>query len=287
MRNRITAPTAVLLMAIGTLAGCEQRPPPSSDLVAVRVPTDPGLRDPDSPVWRGVPEVRIDLLAQNVTPPTALEPATEELRVQAAHDGHVLAIRLEWEDPTEDVATTSDRFGDQVAVQFPAAHGGGPLPSPMMGHDGAPVRVMQWRAVLQHELDHGAPTIHDLYPNAVVDLYPDRLLGGEVASPYGGGRLVGNPVSRPRLLSPVITQVAEGWGTLTDAPDQPAGGRGVWRDGRWRVVITLPFDPHGRGEAGLQPGLETQLAFAVWDGGVQEVGSRKAWAPWAPLRIEP
>jgi DMSO reductase family type II enzyme heme b subunit len=288
MRRRSSWSGAVLaVMAVGVVAACAEQPAPAADVVAVRLPMGHRLDDPEARFWREVPEARVELLPQTVAMPTQPDPATAELSVRAAHDGEVLAVRLEWEDPTEDTFTTVDRFGDQVAVQFPARHGHEPLPSPMMGHEGAPVRIMQWRGVLQHELAHGAPTIHDLYPNAVVDLYPDRLLGGEVAAPYGGGRLVGNPVSRPRLLSPVITQVAEGWGTLTDAADQPAGGAGVWHRGRWQVVITVPLGPAAWGEAALRPGLETAAAFAVWDGGAHEVGSRKAWSMWVPFRIEP
>lgn len=279
---------AAAVLAISLLAaGCGAAPPVGGPVSAVRVDAGSRLDDPDARFWRDVPETRVEMMAQTFVAPMQPEPATSLLRVRAAHDGDLLAFRIEWEDPTEDFITAVDRFGDQVAVQFPAQYNGGALPNPMMGHDGTPVRIMQWRAVLQHELEHGAPAIQDLYPNAVVDLYPDRLLAGELAAPYTGGRSVGNPVSRPRLLSPVVTQIAEGWGTLTDSWDQPAGGAGVWRSGRWSVVITVPFTPASRGDHALVPGLETSIGFAVWDGGRQEVGSRKAWAPWLPLRIEP
>jgi DMSO reductase family type II enzyme heme b subunit len=187
--------------------------------------------------------------------------------------------------PGADIDTVVDRFGDQVAVQFPADPASEVQPMPMMGHVGAPVRILQWRAVLQHELQHGAPTIKDLYPNAVVDLYPDRLLSGEEVRPYAGGRGLGNPVSRPRALSPVVSHVAHGWGSLTATFDQEAGGRGVWRDGRWHVVITYPLAHEGR--TGLRGGSASVAAFAVWDGGQREVGSRKAWTPWVPLQLEP
>jgi DMSO reductase family type II enzyme heme b subunit len=80
--------------------------------------------------------------------------------------------------------------------------------------------------------------------------------------------------------------VAEGFGTLTAATDQPAGGRGAWRGRRWQVVITHPFDPTEAATPGLRPGLRTHIAFAAWDGRSAEVGARKAWASWVPFRIE-
>lgn len=283
--------TRLLLTCAGAVlaAACERGPRPetAAAIRAERVPLGVALDDPAAAEWRNLPEARIPMLSQTAVAPAAPEPAVRELRVRAAHDGDRVAVRIAWEDATEDVILRSDRFGDQVAVQLPARHQGERPPNPMMGHPGGPVRILQWRAVLQRELTHGAATVQDLYPYAVVDLYPDRLLSGEVAAPYGGGRALGNPVSRPRLLSPVVTHIAEGWGTLSPAADQPASGTGVWRRGTWTVVITHPLRPQADAPEGLRPGLETVAAFAVWDGGHQEVGARKAWSAWVPLLIAP
>lgn len=251
----------------------------------VRAPEDVRLDDLDAPFWKDTPEVRLATLPQVVVAPMRPNPAVSELHVRARHDGHLIAVRLEWADPSPDIDTVVDRFGDQVAVQFPADPDSEVQPTPMMGHIGAPVRILQWRAVLQHELRHGSPSITDLYPNAVADLYPDRLLSGEEFEPYAGGRGLGNPVSRPRSLTPVISHVAAGWGSLTATFDQEAGGNGVWRDGRWHVVITYPLAHPGR--VGLKPGQESVIAFAVWDGGEREVGGRKGWTSWVPLHIAP
>jgi hypothetical protein len=278
----------LLLASVAALAGCGKRAPETArKLVSVRVPLGADLRDPDAAIWRRVPDARVVLQAQNVATPTNPKPAVTELRVRTAHDGEIVAFRMVWSDGTESAVTTVDRFGDQVAVQFPLDPGAKGQPSPMMGHGGTPVRILQWRSVLQHELTHGRPTTKDLYPNAVSDLYPDRLLSGEVAAPYTGGRAVGNPVSEPRLLSPVVTHVAEGFGSLTAAPDQPANGSGVWRSNRWSVTITHPFARAAESPHGLKPGLQTFIGFAVWEGGHREVGSRKAWTAWIPFEIAP
>jgi DMSO reductase family type II enzyme heme b subunit len=272
---------------LGSGCGRESQPDTPTGIRAERVPLGVALEDPTAASWREVPETRISMLPQMAVSPSHPQPSVTELRVRAAHDGDRLAVRITWEDATEDVVLHSDRFGDQVAIQFPLRPDAEPTPSPMMGHIGAPVRILQWRAVLQRELAHGTATIRELYPNAVVDLYPDRLLSGEVVGLYMGGRALGNPVSRPRLLSPVVTHVAEGWGTLTAAAEQPASGAGVWSRGSWTVVILYPLSPRADVPGGLRPGLETIVAFAVWDGGNREVGARKAWSTWVPLSIAP
>jgi len=287
-RTASTCVTPALLALAVVLAGCRERGQAEAPrITAARVPLGSILNDPEAAFWRGVLQARVTVLPQSVVAPTIREPAVGALLVRAAHDGELLAVRLEWSDSSESHVTGVDRFGDQVAVEFPVNHTPEVMPSPMMGHQGAPVRILQWRSELQWELAHGRPRIQDLYPNAVVDLYPDSLLGGEVAAPYTGGRAVGNPVAQPRLLSPVIAHIAEGFGTLTDAVDQQANGTGTWRNRRWHVVITHPLDLSGPEPKGLRPGLETVIGFAVWDGGHNEVGSRKGWAGWLPFMLEP
>jgi hypothetical protein len=87
-----------------------------------------------------------------------------------------------------------------------------------------------------------------------VDVYPDEVLRVTDARAYMGAVGVDNPISGPKN-SPVLEQMAEGFGSLTVLPQQRADGKGVW-------------------------------AFAVWDGGSKEVGSRKAWANWVQLKLD-
>lgn len=79
--------------------------------------------------------------------------------------------------------------------------------------------------------------------------------------------------------------MAEGWGSMTVKPDQHALGFGVWKAGGWRVVITRPMVSDDVNAPRLRPGDRTVAAFAVWEGGHNEVGARKAWSAWIPLLI--
>jgi DMSO reductase family type II enzyme heme b subunit len=126
--------------------------------------------------------------------------------------------------------------------------------------------------------------VRALYPNSWADVYPDEVLGAADARPYSGALGIENPISRGRA-SPVLDQMAEGWGTMTVKPDQHALGKGVWKAGVWRVVITRPMVSDDLNAPRLLPGNRTVAAFAVWDGGNREVGARKAWASWVPLVI--
>jgi len=258
---------------------------PEPILKAVRSGQPGPVLNPDAPAWKAAREITVPMQPQTVTTPMNPAAAIDQVRVRALHDGQWLSLRIEWKDATRSDVLGTDSFGDQVAVEFPLDSRAGELPSPMMGNHGGRVNILQWRAALQKDLDDKAgPSVHALYPNAVIDQYPDQILAAADARPYQGALAVGNPVSRAQA-SPVLDQVAEGWGTLTVKSEQHARGRGAWKDGTWKVVIAVPMAGSDQSSPHLAPGAKTWLAFAAWDGGQREVGARKSWSYWVPFEL--
>ncbi|MBI4060491.1 MAG: hypothetical protein HY403_03590 [Elusimicrobia bacterium] len=242
------------------------------------------ILDASLPEWKKARPVTVQMLPQMVATPRQSSPAVKELKVRAAHNGHWIGILIEWSDATRDDRIVLDRFGDMVAVEFPIGGIKDATPNPMMGNPGGRVNILQWRAAFQRDIDAGEPQLKDLYPNASVDLYPDQVLRATDARPYTGALGMDNPVSRAKA-SPVLDQMAEGFGTMTVKPEQHADGKGVWANGKWRVVITAPMAAQDPGSPHFMAGDRTLAAFAVWDGASREVGSRKAWSSWVPLRL--
>jgi DMSO reductase family type II enzyme heme b subunit len=273
-----------LVLAAAALVACAAPALAQTPITAVRVPGAGPIADPGAAVWKDTRPTKVAMLAQTVTLPNLAEPAVKELTVRAVHNGGWIAFLVEWKDATMSDRLMVDSFGDQVAVQLPI-DAKATAPSPMMGNPGGRVNIMQWRAALQHDIDKGAPSIKELYPNAWTDVYPDEVMSSTDAKPYAGALGIENPVSRG-VASPVLDQMAEGWGSMTVKPDQHALGKGVWKDGAWRVVITRPMVSDDVNAPRLVAGLRTNVAFAVWDGGHREVGARKAWSPWIPLVIQ-
>ena len=279
----------VLAILAGAFAALFAAPLGAQDLVLSAIPLSGSagpLVDPDAAYWRDAPAIKVEMLPQNITNPQNPDPAVKELNVRAAHNGQWLAFLIEWADPTKSDRIVVDQFGDQVAVEMPSAYKPGDMPNPMMGAPGERMHIMQWRAAFQHDIEtSGEPKISDLYPYIHVDVYPDEVLRATDARAYTGAVGVDNPISRPKR-SAVLDQMAEGFGTLTVEPEQQSDGRGIWADGRWRVVITHPMAPGDPNDPSLGPGDQTLAAFAVWDGGAREVGARKAWSNWVQLKVE-
>jgi DMSO reductase family type II enzyme heme b subunit len=258
----------------------------AATIEAIRVDSTGPLLDPQAMYWMKAPAVTVALLPQTIVAPVQSQPAVQSLQVKAAHNGQWVGLLLQWADPTQSDRVVVDQFGDQIAIELPMRYDPNALPSPMMGNPGGRVSVMQWRAAFQHDLAAGDPTTQGLYPNALIDSYPDQVLRATDARPYMGAVGLDNPISHARR-SPVLDQMAEGWGSLTVKPVQDADGFGIWANGQWLVVISHPLWNGGDNDPNLGAGGTSAVAFAVWDGGNREVGSRKAWAPWVTLHLAP
>lgn len=280
IRTGMTAALAGALLALFAAEAFAQ------GVRAVRVAeTNDDLLRPGAAFWRQAPAATVAMLPQNVALPRIQAAAVKQLTVRAVHNRHAIAFLIEWADATKNDRFLSDTFGDQVAVQLPVNTAKDAPASPMMGNPGGRVAILQWRAAFQRDLEQGEPQVRDLYPYAHADVYPDQVLRALDARPYMGAVGLDNPISHP-FLTPVLDQMAEGWGTLTVKPEQHADGKGVWDKGRWRVTIAHPLASGDANDPQLAPGAETVAAFAVWEGGAREVGARKAWSNWVPLRIE-
>jgi DMSO reductase family type II enzyme heme b subunit len=259
-------------------AGCGEQtakgPPPAAEVIAKKLSGELPKSDPGAAAWNKAPEHIAKLMIQDQAPPKLDTPSIESLRVRALHDGKWVVFRLEWDDPAAEGVVGPARFGDMAAVQLPA-EAGASVPDAAMGQSGRVVRIHLWKAANEARLAGGPDAVARLYPNATVDHYPGH------AAPALSAK---NLVTSGRPDSPTEDLLAEGFGSLTAAPDQVSLGKGVHANGRWTVTIARPLDQ--RETEPLIPGGRSYAAFAVWQGSAGNVGSRKMRSGWIPLSIE-
>jgi hypothetical protein len=215
---------------------------------------------------------------------------TPQIYVRAIHDKDWIAFALRWADTAKDEAGKLHKFSDAVAIQFPVADHKAPPPV-FMGAKGAPVHIYHWRAQYQLDKEKGVRQMRDHYPNMVADTYPMQFpdmgkldqVDESKREVYSYGRAAGNPQSYVKKGLDEI--LAEGFGTSSVVENVFADAQGVWNKGEWNVVITRPLKRAGASELPL--GASTFMGFAVWQGGKDEVGSRKSVTmSWTPLKIE-
>lgn len=244
-------------------------------------------------MWKLAPEQSISLMAQPMVVPKPKKTLTPMIWVKSVHDDAWIAFQLSWSDENKSVAGRPGDFSDAVAVQFPANAGTTPPPV-FMGFKDNPVHIFHWRAQYQLDKEHGLRSMKDLYPNMNPDMYPLEFkdeghltgLSDEKREVFSHGRAAGNPQSYAKKGVDEI--LAEGFGTSSVIQNVEALAHGVWSEDQkqkgWSVVIKRPL----RRESGsvLEVGKPSFMAFAVWQGGDQEVGSRKSVTmSWIPLEI--
>ena len=235
------------------------------------------LPDPTAQIWNQVQPVTISLGPQQIAKPFG-GGAIRALSVRALHNGRLIAFLIEWADPSKDQELAQvDRFGDGVAVQFPVDPKANP--SPFMGDAQNAVNIWQWQAAWQRDIDEGGlADVDRTYPP-----YADEV-------PYGiyVARDAGNWRSQRDHKTPVENLIAQGFGTLTHQELQHVLGRGVWEDGRWRVVFVRALQTGLMGDARFIPGQKGFINFAVWDGSSGERGAQKSVSlVWHELMLEP
>lgn len=245
----------------------------------------------DDQAWAVYPPV-----ALRMTPLWWRDNADPDLRVQAVHDGKTMAVRVSWSDDEHDRhAASSASFEDAVAMQV---YRGDAEPFLGMGGPNAAVDVWFWDADRQ-----GKPlAVEELYPRAVVDIYPfsetvvataelDRDGARTADQPDISlpARASGNQIVPPGDASGASSLAGGGPGTSTFRPptSQHVHAVGQWHEGRWTVVMTRPLalDTADNGVS-LKPGDQASVAFAVWDGAAQDRDGKKLITIWQELVLE-
>jgi len=276
-------------LALGVLlAGCPQSTgeTPLKELVVKKVAVDLSKPDPEAAFWSDVPGGFVSLVAQPMITPRPALPTTERVAVQAAHDGTRVAFRLRWKDTEKSEAGRLGEFSDAFALEFPLKEG--PPPPVIMGEKGNPVHIFHWRAQYQRDKERGKPLVKDIYPNVSIDMYPLEFKDAKGASSadaekFSPGRVEGNPQSYEKTGVDEI--IAEGFATSSVQEGHGSLGQGTWKDGEWTLVVVRPLAIENG--SSLKPGAAGNVAFAAWQGGKGEVGSRKCVAlSWLALSLQ-
>ncbi|MBI2392337.1 MAG: hypothetical protein HYV09_22310 [Deltaproteobacteria bacterium] len=279
----------VLALSISTSPACSKsapsKPEPLKTLVVSKVSADLSKPDPDAAYWKDTPEGLVKMLAQPMIAPRPETTTTETIVVQAVHDGERAAFRLRWKDADKSEAGRLGEYSDGLALEFPVKDG--PTPPVMMGGQGMPVHLFHWRAQYQRDEEQGKPTVKQLYPNQSVDMYPHEYKEApgnpSAAEAFLPAVIEGNPQAYQKVSVDEI--LAEGYSTSSVVVGHGATAKGAWANGEWTLVIVRPLAIPGY--SSLKLGAEGNVAFAVWQGGKGEVGSRKCVTmQWTPVRIQ-
>ncbi len=274
----IVAAATISSLLLGGLALASQ----DIDVVSTYFPGSIPLTDPNSPLWEQAAEVQIPMGSQTVIAPMRPTPSVPFIKVRSLNNGTHIAFLMAWVDSTKnDRAVKIDEFRDSGAVLISPP---GQAALLAMGTVLHPVNILHWKADWQTDIDAGFQDLQSAFPNFWVDVYPSAVgkppynlptAFPDAAKLYLPGWHVGNPLSEPLKVTPIEEANAKGFGSLATQRQQDALGRGVWEDGRWKVVIARGMATGDGDDVKISSSTQYNVAFAVWEGESGDVGARK------------
>ncbi|MBM3566505.1 MAG: hypothetical protein FJX42_10395 [Alphaproteobacteria bacterium] len=227
---------------------------------------------PDDPRWATAAGIDIRLTGQVVVPPRWQNPSVEMVTLRALFNDKEIAFLLEWDDPFMDVVHKKDKELDVKELRKIGGY------NSYVAADGVVPRALETfrdAVALQFPVKppEGTKKPHFLRgdPSNPVQLWLWRA-DGETA----GGRAVEEAVSR-------------GWSSAPKAQpedQQQVTGKGVWKDGRWSVVMRRPLTTPDKNDVQFVPGAFIPVAVNAWDGSNGEHGLVMSLSTWRYVFLE-
>lgn len=262
--------------------------PGYASLIVAKHLDEPIDLDRGDALFEGAPVARLPIVGQITQPGRDFHPAAISLEVRAVHDGQDLAIRLDWDDMSDE---TTGKNGPSLPVPIEEEEGatGAPAAQDSSGDDlwgGAEESSSAPSDDLWGESDTtSAPAAE--FSDAVAVQIPMQEPSG-ARKPYFLFGDEAHPVDlwfRDLARDAVEQFVAKGSSAVEPSLAAEVTGKASYADGRWTVVFRRPL----RASQGMpfQEGRFAPIAFSVWDGFRRERGSRRGLTQWFSLYVEP
>lgn len=206
--------------------------------------------DPLDENWSKVSGVEIPLAGQIIASPRLWTPAIDAIMIKAVYNKSEIAFLLEWDDTTN---KQEEIFRDSVSLQFPTK-----IPESLkkpyfaMGDQSGAVNLWSWKAYWQE----------------------------------GFGSVIEAPATEPGTVKELN---AKGFKNITSQPaeSQNVTGKGIYQNGRWRVVLKRALKTEdAKGDIQFEIGKLIPVAFAVWDGSNSDFGGQKSISSWYYIVLE-
>ncbi|MGR3309938.1 MAG: c-type cytochrome [Candidatus Brocadiales bacterium] len=230
---------------------------------------------PDDPTWNSAKPTAIPLrlLWQR-------SDRIQYVNVRSIHNRKNVGILLTWEDATNSTGIIrNEDFRDAAAVQFSLTS---EEPFYGMGEKGGATNIWQWKADWEEDLVQFA-SMESQYSDMQVDVYPLSHETDVFLTGLGAGSLL----SATDRGTSVEDLNAIGFGTLTAQPahEQNVSGKGVWKNGVWKVVFKRSLWPDSAKDANITHGKPVPISLAIWDGGQGDRDGQKAVTQWHNLLL--
>jgi len=225
--------------------------------------------DPNDKLWEGTDYSDVPMSGQVTLPPRLQTQAIDLMTVRTVYNDKEIGFHLEWDDRFSDTSHTEPPPIEKKAanayetypVLYPAEN------RPTGFRDGVAIQ-MSVKIPDSPELPH--------------------FILGQSGKPVNLLHWKADWNEDPARKSPVEFLIATGAKTgEKPLKDQIATGKGIFSNGRWRVVIKRPLaSPDPATITPIEPGTFVPISFHAWEGSNGEVGLRRSISSWYYVFIE-
>ncbi len=254
---------------------------------------------PDDTAWETINSVEMPLAGQIVANPRLWTSSVNSIRIKSMYNKDDIVFLLEWDDKTNEQDET---YSDAVALQFPAKIPEGmQKPYFAMGESGKSVAIWHWRAYDESIQEAGNEKAEDDSETATDG--GSSIVEGEEETEeeieeqektteteaVQEVEKVEAPKEKFKGFVAVREMSAKGFKNLSPQPanSQDSKGKGYWKNGKWRVMVTRPLvTDEKKIDIQFETGKLIPYALAVWDGSNDEIGGQKSISSWYYLTLE-
>ena len=241
------------------------------------------LTDPTHIAWLGVCPTLVA-----VKPLQHRPEETTSIAVRAVRTADQIALCLEWQDETLDLARGNEVYPDALAVTFGLSDEVPPLPIGLGVEDdasGDPVNIWHWAADRQYEMTTGQPSA----PVAASESQDDWYLfvkGSGAKTPDV------DPIDQPDgeiADRATLDANAHGLGPITIQPiaSQQASTTATWSGGMWRIVIVRSLSSEDEDDVQFTSTQRIPMSFALFNGSKGDHAAVKLISAWHWLKVMP
>lgn len=219
--------------------------------------------DPNSPLWQGAEPLDVPLSGQVIVAPRWQNHSVDLITVRSLYNDKAVAFLLEW----------NDRFKDTV-------HKPEELPQRDTYAKLDPKKKPSLRDAVELQFPVKIPEgLERPYFFLGQRDKPVSLWRWNAEWNEDPGRTPAEELNATGPKNPIIPQSPE---------SQDVMGRGVWKDGLWKVVMVRPLKTKDRqGDIQFEPGKIIPFALHAWDGWNGEQGLQMSISSWQFLVLEP
>lgn len=246
----------------------QKSPQEQNVLKAVSIKEEISL-DPDSPQWQKAAGIDVRLAGQVIALPRWQNPAVDMAGVRALYNDKEIGFLLEWDDPFKDVVHKTEVEFDAKSLQGAATYAD-------------PFKM------LQRQLE--------TFRDSIAIQFPVKIPEG-TKRPYFFRGDSGSPVNlwvwkadldEAGTLSIEETN-ANGFSQslkVQAQENQQSKGKGIWKDGVWRVVVKRPLMTNDKNDIQFERGKFIPFSLNAWDGSNGEHNLLMSLSSWHYVFLE-